>query len=61
MKFLVDLSLDGYDSQDEMEKACLEFLEDQLNFAGSSVRVKKLTPGELDAIDMWNDYGERKE
>ena len=40
-KFIVDLWLDGYDNEEEMEQACLEFLEDTLNFSGSCVEVTK--------------------
>lgn len=45
-KFLVDLWLDGYDSEEEMAKACEEFIYDQLNFAGSGVSIKKVTEDE---------------
>ena len=38
-KFLVDLWLDGYDSEEAMAKACEEFIYEQLNFAGSCVKI----------------------
>jgi hypothetical protein len=38
-KFVVDLWLDGYETQEEMEKACEVFIYQQLNFTGSSVKV----------------------
>lgn len=38
-KFIIDLSLDGYDSEGEEAEACYEFIIDQLNFSGSSVSV----------------------
>lgn len=41
-KFIVDLWLDGYDTEDEMEKACEEFIYDQLNFSASSVKISKI-------------------
>ena len=41
-KYIVDLWLDGYDTEEEMEKACDEFIYDQLNFTASSVRVKRI-------------------
>ena len=41
-KYIVDLWLDGYDTEDEMEKACDEFIYDQLNFTAASVRVKRI-------------------
>jgi len=41
-KFIVDLWLDGYESEEEMEKACEEFIYDQLNFSASSVKITKI-------------------
>jgi hypothetical protein len=41
-KFIVELSLDGYENEDEMEAACEEFIYEQLNFAGSSVKITKV-------------------
>ena len=41
-KFVVDLWLDGYDSEEEMAAACKEFIYDQLNFAASSVKIQEL-------------------
>lgn len=40
MKFIVDLGLDGYESEEEHAAACLAFIEDQLNFSGSYVKVQ---------------------
>ena len=40
-QYIVDLWLDGYDTEAEMEKACDEFIYEQLNFTASSVKVKK--------------------
>ena len=40
-KFIVELWLDGYETNEEMEGACLEFIEDQLNITASSVKVEK--------------------
>lgn len=40
-KFVVDLWLDGYETQEEMEKACEEFIYQQLNFTASSVEIHK--------------------
>jgi hypothetical protein len=40
MKFIVDLWLDGYDSDEEMEKACIEFIQEALDFSASSVSVE---------------------
>lgn len=41
-KYIVDLWLDGYDTEEEMEKACDKFIYDQLDFTASSVRVKRI-------------------
>ena len=40
MKFVVDLWLDGYDSEEEMKQACLEFIRESLDFSASSVSVE---------------------
>ena len=40
-KFIVDLYLDGYDSEEEMIEACEEFIYEQLNFSASSVLVER--------------------
>jgi hypothetical protein len=41
-KFIVDLWLDGYETDEELEKACEEFIYEQLNFTASSVKITKL-------------------
>lgn len=41
-KFLVELWLDGYDNEKEMEEACEEFIYEQLNITASSVTVTKI-------------------
>ena len=41
-KFIVDLWLDGYNSEEEMAEACEEFIEDQLNFTASSVKITRM-------------------
>lgn len=40
-KFIVELELDGYESEEDMKQACLEFIQEQLDFSGSYVRVEK--------------------
>lgn len=40
-KYIVDLCLDGYDTEIEREAAEAEFIYDQLNFTASSVKIKK--------------------
>jgi len=39
-KFIVDLWLDGYDTEEEMVDACKEFIYDQLNFSASYVKIE---------------------
>ena len=43
-KFMVELWLDGYDSEEEMENACEEFIREQLDFSASSVKITKMFP-----------------
>jgi hypothetical protein len=40
-RFVIDLWLDGYDSEAEMIEACEEFIQEQLSFAGSGVKIVK--------------------
>jgi hypothetical protein len=39
MKILIELTLDGYDSEKESQEACLEFVKEQLNMTASSIKV----------------------
>ena len=48
MKFIVDLTLDGYDTDEEMKEACLEFIYEQLDFAASRVKVEELKEEPVD-------------
>lgn len=48
-RFIVDLWLDGYDTEEEMISACEEFIYEQLNFTASSVKI------ELISEDLKND------
>jgi hypothetical protein len=41
MKFIVDLEMDGYETEEEHAKACEEFIKEQLDFSASSVTVSK--------------------
>ena len=47
-KFIVELWLDGYDTEEEMEEACAEFIYEQLNFSASSVKITKLDTEDSD-------------
>jgi sugar phosphate isomerase/epimerase len=41
--FIVDLELDGHDTEEEMIDACKEFIYDSLNFSASSVRILEIS------------------
>ena len=38
-KFIVDLWLDGYETEEEHDAACKDFIYEQLNFSASSVDI----------------------
>lgn len=40
-RFVIDLWLDGYESEEEMKAACKVFIEDQLDFSASSVKIMR--------------------
>lgn len=46
MKFIVDLELDGYESEAEHAEACRVFIEEQLDFSGSCVEVTPMKGNE---------------
>lgn len=39
MKMLIDIWLDGYKTEEESKKACVEFVEEQLDMTASSIKV----------------------
>jgi hypothetical protein len=39
MKILFEFYMDGYNSEAEMKKAAIEYIDDQLNSAGTSVKI----------------------
>ena len=41
-RFIVDIWLDGYDTEEEMIDACEEFIYEQLNFSASNVKIEKI-------------------
>ena len=41
-QFLVDLWLDGYNNEKDMEDACIEFIEQELTMASSSVQITQI-------------------
>ena len=42
MKFLIELWADGYENEDELRDACVEFIDVQLNSAATSVRILQI-------------------
>lgn len=57
-KFIVELWLDGYESEEEMEKACAEFIYEQLNFSASDVKITKIDDYEYETCpecgEVWS-------
>lgn len=51
-KFIVDLWLDGYETEEAMAEACEQFIYDQLNFSGSSVKIMKIPSPNDVAIEL---------
>lgn len=41
-KFIVDIWLDGYESEEEQARACEAFIKEQLDFSASSVKVTRV-------------------
>jgi len=39
MKFLIDLWMDGYNSEEEMKEACIVYIKDQLDSSATSIKV----------------------
>lgn len=53
-KFVIDLWLDGYETEEEMVAGCKEFIENALNFSGSSISIRELTEFEVKLLkDNW--------
>ena len=50
-RFIVDLWLDGYETEEEMEAACETIIYEQLNFSGSDVHIQKLPDTSKDTDD----------
>lgn len=40
--YLLDIWLDGYDNEEQMNNACDEFILNQLDITASSIRIKRL-------------------
>ena len=43
-RFIIDLELDGYETDEEQLHACKEFMTDQLNFTASSFKIIEVLP-----------------
>ena len=48
MKILIDFWVDGYDTEEEMEKACLGYLDDTLNGTATSLKILDLNNEKLE-------------
>ena len=53
-RYIVDLWLDGYETEEEIEEACDEFLYEQLNMTASSVTFRKINDSDTD-LDILAD------
>lgn len=47
MKFLIDLKLDGYLTEEERKRASIEFIKEQLNMTASSIKVLWVVPDNM--------------
>ena len=41
-RFIVDIWMDGYDNEEDMAEACEAFINEQLDFTASSVKVHRI-------------------
>jgi hypothetical protein len=39
MKMLIEIWLDGYDTEEAMKDACIEFVQEQLDMSASSIKI----------------------
>lgn len=46
-RFIVDLWLDGYDTDEEVAAACEEFILDSLDISAASVKVTRIPDEDL--------------
>ena len=49
-RFILDMWMDGYDTEEEMVDACLAFIDDQLNFSASDAKARLVKP--TDKLDI---------
>ena len=52
MRFVIDLHLDGYEAQDELEAGCREFITEQLDISSSSIKIVGRAESVLAAMDQ---------
>ena len=56
-KYLLDLWLDGYETEEEMVSACDKFIDDQLNITASSLKFERITEDSQEAkIEQLNNF-----
>lgn len=45
-KYMVDIWMDGYDSEEEMERACEDFIHSQLDLSAGHAKITKVPDSE---------------
>lgn len=63
-KFIVEMWLDGYEKKEDMDTACMEFIQEELNMASSGVTVTQMPEEKPVVVDddaedspYWNIEG----
>lgn len=51
-KFIIDVWMDGYESEEEMIKACPDFIYEALDSAGTSVSIIPLNEQDIDGTGV---------
>jgi hypothetical protein len=46
-RFILDMWMDGYDTEEDMVGACLAFIDDELNFSASSAKARLVKPTDI--------------
>jgi len=60
-RFILDLWLDGYENEKDMEEACHEFIYDQLNMTASGVTFRQLESNKMDIDELVKKVNELQE
>lgn len=42
MKILIDMWMDGYETEEDMKEAIVEYIQDSLDFSASSVKILEI-------------------